>query len=347
MTSLAEKEGLKGKVQATYIDPPYGIKYGSNWQVSTRKRDVKDGKLLDVTRQPEQIRAFRDTWKIGIHSYLSYLRDRLPVILDLLSDTGSIFVQIGDENVHLVRNVLDEVFGSENFVSQIPFRKTAGATSAFLPATADYLLWYGKDIRTMKYRQIYMTKGLLEGGAGAYDQIELNDGTRRRMTNEERANPEALDAKTRVFRHQILTSPRIREARTGYFPVQFDGRRYLPTTGEWKTHRVGMERLIMARRATSTGSTLSYVRYLEDFPAYPLTNVWDDTQSGSGMEKMYVVQTSTKIVERALLMTTDPGDLVLDPTCGSGTTAYVAEQSAGGGSRSTRAEWRWHWPARG
>src|SRR5208337_3119962 len=171
MTSLAEKEGLKGKVQATYIDPPYGIKYGSNWQVSTRKRDVKDGKLLDVTRQPEQIRAFRDTWRIGIHSYLSYLRDRLPVILDLLSDTGSIFVQIGDENVHLVRNVLDEVFGSENFVSQIPFRKTAGATSAFLPATADYLLWYGKDIRTMKYRQIYMTKGLLEGGAGAYDQI--------------------------------------------------------------------------------------------------------------------------------------------------------------------------------
>ncbi len=326
MTSLAEKEGLKGKVQTIYFDPPYGIKFGSNWQVSTRKRDVKDGKAEDTTRQPEQVRAFRDTWKLGIHSYLAYLRDRLVTARELLTDSGSVFVQIGDENVHLVRSVLDETFGSENCISLIAFKKTAGATSEFLPNTADYLIWYAVDRDRMKYRPIYLAKGLAEGGAGAYDQIELRDGKRRRLTKEERSQPEDVAGLGRVYRHQILTSPRIREARTGYYPVKFEGRNVLPTTGEWKTHQEGMHKLIAAQRVVSTGSTLSYIRYIDDFPAFPVTNIWDDTQSGSAMDKVYVVQTGQRVIERALLLTTDPGDLVLDPTCGSGTTAFVAEQ---------------------
>jgi adenine-specific DNA-methyltransferase len=326
MNSLAEKEGLKGQVQMIYLDPPYGIKFGSNWQVSTRKRDVKDGKAEDATRQPEQIRAFRDTWKLGIHSYLAYLRDRLTVARELLTESGSVFVQIGDENVHLVRSVLDETFGSENYVSLITFKKTAGATSEFLPPVADYVLWYAKDVDHMKYHPAYLTKDVGGSGAEAYDMIELPDGIRRRLTSEEKINPALVAGKGRVFRHQILTSPRIREARTGYYPVTVEGREFLPTTGEWKTHREGMLNLVAAKRTVITGATISYVRYIDDFPAYPLSNVWDDTQSGSGMDKTYVVQTSTKIVERCMLMTTDTGDLVFDPTCGSGTTAFVAEQ---------------------
>jgi adenine-specific DNA-methyltransferase len=326
MTSLAEKEGLRGKVQTIYFDPPYGIKFGSNWQVSTRKRDVKDGKAEDATRQPEQIRAFRDTWKLGIHSYLAYLRDRLTVARELLTENGSVFVQIGDENVHLVRSVLDETFGSENFITQITFKKTAGATSEFIPSVADYILWFGKDRNSIKYHNYYLTKDVGKKGADAYDMAEFPDGTRRRLTIEEKNNPNLIPDNCRIFRHQILTSPRIREARTGYYTASIGGRKFLPTTGEWKTHPEGMQRLISARRTAITGSTLSYIRYIDDFPAYPLSNVWDDTQSGSAMGKTYVVQTSTRILERCLLMTTDPGDLVLDPTCGSGTTAYVAEQ---------------------
>src|SRR5208282_4939486 len=213
MTSLAEKEGLKGKVQMIYVDPPYGISFGSNWQASTRKRDVKDGKVEDATRQPEQVRAFRDTWKLGIHSYLAYLRDRLVVARDLLTETGSIFVQIGDENVHLVRNLMDEVLGAENFVSLITVRKTGGTTGKFLAGTADYVLWYGKDTEKTKYRQLFTPKG---GGSepSSYDLVEFADGTRRRMTDAERATePDSLDAKR--FQLTILTSPRVREARTG------------------------------------------------------------------------------------------------------------------------------------
>jgi adenine-specific DNA-methyltransferase len=326
MASLAEKEGLKSKVQMIFMDPPYGIRFGSNWQVSTRRRDVKDGKMEDLTRQPEQIRAFRDTWELGIHSYLAYLRDRLVVAQELLTDSGSVFVQIGDENVHLVRSLLDEVFGAENFISQIAFKKTAGATSEFLAPTADYILMYAKRRELVKYRQVYLPKGLAEGGAGAYDSVELSDGTRRRLAQEERADAQRVEELGRVFRYQILTSPRIREARTGYYSVRVNGSEYLPTTGEWKTHRQGMGRLIASDRVATTGTSLSYIRYVDDFPAYPLANIWDDTQSGSGMEKIYVVQTNQKVIERCLLMSTDPGDLVLDPTCGSGTTAYVAEQ---------------------
>jgi adenine-specific DNA-methyltransferase len=319
MTSLAEKEGLKGKVQTIYFDPPYGIKFGSNWQVSTRKRDVKDGKVEDATRQPEQIRAFRDTWKLGIHSYLSYMRDRLVVARDLLTDSGSMFVQIGDENVHLVRSLLDEVFGSDNGVSLITVRKTGGTTGDYLANTADYVLWFAKDLSRLKYRALFIMKDA--EGDSAYDLIELADGIRRRMTDEERG----LEAPSgRRFQFTILTSPRIREGRTGYYPVTFEGRQYLPTAGEWKTHREGIARLILARRIDRVGMTLRYVRYLADFPATVFTNTW--TNLGGASDPIYVVQTNTEIVKRCLLMTSDPGDLILDPTCGSGTTAQVAEQ---------------------
>jgi adenine-specific DNA-methyltransferase len=331
MNSLAEKENLRGKVQMIYVDPPYGIKFGSNWQVSTRKREVRDGKDTDVTRQPEQIKAFRDTWELGIHSYLSYLRDRLTVARELLTESGSCFVQIGDENVHLVRSVMDEVFGSENFVSLITFKKTAGATGAYLPGTTDYLLWCAKSLDGLKYRPIQRVKEVGGVGAGAYDMVELADGTRRRMTPGERGDTATLESRGRVFRHQILTSQsqgrEKGEGAASWFPVEIDGRAFRPNMqSRWKTNEAGMARLLTASRVAVTGNTLSYVRYLDDFPAFPLTNFWDDTQSGSGMDKTYVVQTNTKIIERCMLMTTDPGDLVLDPTCGSGTTAYVAEQ---------------------
>jgi adenine-specific DNA-methyltransferase len=323
MTSLAEKEGLKGSVQMIYIDPPYGIRFPSNWQVSTRKRDVKDGKVEDMVRQPEQVQAFRDTWKLGIHSYLPYLRDRLVVARELLTESGSIFVQIGDENVHHVRELLDEVFGAENSISLITVRKTGGTTGAYLPATADFILWYGKNIERLKYHGLFAMKSRDGADTVAYDLIELPDGTRRRMTPEERAEGD-VERPGRRFQMTILTSPRIREARTGYYPIQFRGHEYLPTTGEWKTHRDGINRLASASRIDRVGTTLRYVRYLNDFPATSLTNTWTDL--GGASDPVYVVQTNNKIVERCLLMTTDPGDLVLDPTCGSGTAAYVAEQ---------------------
>ncbi len=326
MTSLAEKEGLKGKVQMIYLDPPYGIKFGSNWQVSTRKRDVKDGKVEDATRQPEQIRAFRDTWKLGIHSYLAYLRDRLTVARELLTETGSIFVQIGDENVHLVRAAMDEVFGSENFISLITFRKTGGATSEYLAPTADYLIWYAHTREHMKYREIYIEKDVSGGTADAYDRLVTPDGTVARLTDTQRSGTTPLPNGARVFRYQVLTSQRIREARTGFYPVRIGGKEFLPTRGEWTTHREGMQKLVTAGRVEAVGSTLSYVRFLDDFPAFPITSLWDDTQTGSGLDKLYVVQTTTKVIQRCMLMATDPGDLVLDPTCGSGTTAAVAEQ---------------------
>src|SRR5262245_56323241 len=204
MASLAEKERLRGKVQCIYFDPPYGIKFGSNWQVSTRKREVKDAKAEDLTRQPEQIKAYRDTYELGIHSYLTYIRDRLAAARDLLTESGSFFFQIGDANVHLVRCLLDEVFGSENLICQIVCRKTAGATSEYLPPTTDHVLWYGKDRMHTKYHPLYLTKGIAEGGAEAYDKIELTDGTRRRLTTQERSDPERLPKNARVYRHQIL-----------------------------------------------------------------------------------------------------------------------------------------------
>lgn len=328
MTSLAEKEGLKGKVQTIYLDPPYGIKFGSNWQVSTRKRDVKDGKAEDATRQPEQVRAFRDTWKLGIHSYLTYLRDRLVVARELLTETGSVFVQIGDENVHLARNVIDEVFGSENSCGLITFKKTSGAGSFaggtnLLAATSDYVLWYAKNIEEIKYKQLYLDKEIGGTGGGAYTTVEEPSGERRPAT---RAEIETGQVVGRFLRPSPMTSETVREAQTTVFEVALNGSTYLPSKGGWKTNKDGMNRLLAAKRLMTQGKSLAYVRYHDDFPAFPLTCLWNDTQSGSGMEKVYVVQTNQKVIERCLLMTTDPGDLVLDPTCGSGTTAYVAEQ---------------------
>lgn len=323
MASLAEKEGLKGKVQTIYLDPPYGIKFGSNWQVSTRKRDVKDGKAEDTTRQPEQVRAFRDTWELGIHSYLSYLRDRLVVASDLLTETGSIFVQIGDENVHLVRNVLDEVFGSENFRSIITVKKTAGLGTEAIASVTDFVLWYAKNIEYNKARTLYVSKEL--EGDTAYSSVQLADGTRRRMTSEEHSDHRRLPKDARVLRQQILLSAGRTES--CIYPVRYNGKTYNPTAGRsWATNAIGMDHLIVAGRVTESGTTLSYIRFADDFPVNPISNFWGDTGSGSGMEKIYVVQTSAKVIERCILMTTDPGDLVFDPTCGSGTTAYVAEQ---------------------
>ncbi|MBI4556694.1 MAG: DUF559 domain-containing protein [Candidatus Hydrogenedentes bacterium] len=317
MSSLAEKEGLKGKVQMIYFDPPYGIKFGSNWQVSTRKRDVKDGKAEDASRQPEQVRAFRDTWQFGIHSYLAYLRDRLLIARDLLTETGSIFIQIGDENVHLVRCVLDEVFGSVNFCSQITFRKTTGAGSPMggtdvIASVGDYILWFAKNKDQVKYRQLYESR-LGEGWVN-YDYVFLPDGTYRKMTREERENWSLLDKNARVYRRDNLTST----SSTGEaaLPFVFEGVSYSPLPGGWKTSRDGIARLASAKRLETYGKTLAYRRFAADFPWFRLPNLWEDTATGGYAEtKSYVVQTITRVIERCLLMTTDPGDLALDPTC--------------------------------
>jgi adenine-specific DNA-methyltransferase len=321
MTSLAEKEGLKGQVQMIYVDPPYGIKFGSNWQVSTRKRDVKDGKVEDATRQPEQIRAFRDTWELGIHSYLAYLRDRFTVARDLLAESGSIFVQIGDENEHLVRSVMDEVLGSSNFVGLVTFRKTSSATALALAGVSDYILWFAKDLAALKFRRPWISAPA-EDRTG-YRWLRFGDGSYRGMTAREASGAEPLPAGARVYKPDNLTSQRP----PGDFPVQFEGKSYRPARSYWKTSPDGMSRLIAAGRIHAASNSIQYVRYADDFPYVGVTNIWMDTGTGNFTEdKTYVVQTGTKVIERCMLMATDPGDLVLDPTCGSGTTAYVAEQ---------------------
>ena len=333
MGSLAEREGLRGKVQMIYLDPPYGIKFGSNWQLSTRKRDVKDGKLEDVSFEVEQIKAFRDTWELGIHSYLGYLRDRLQVARDLLTDSGSIFVQIGDENVHLVRSLLDEVFGRENFVSQITLRTTSGAGSFaggtdVIASVASFVLWFAKDQTSVKYRGLFEEKVSNSGAGELYRLLRLATGQERRASRQELDGRDPIPKGARLFRPDNLVSQTTRVGQTTVFPIEVDGRTYSPRGGGWKTNRDGMDRLLLAGRVRPTqGSTVQYVRFLDDFPAVPLNNVWTDVGTGSFTdEKVYVVQTGSKIIQRCMLMCTDPGDLVLDPTCGSGTTAYVAEQ---------------------
>ncbi len=321
MASLAEKEGLKGKVQTIFLDPPYGIKFGSNWQVSTRKRDVRDGKAEDASRQPEQVKAFRDTWELGIHSYLAYLRDRLVIARELLTETGSIFVQIGDENVHLVRSVLDEAFGANNNVSQIVFNKTSSATTELLAGTCDYILWYAKDRAQVKFRQLYLEKQLGGLGGSTYGRVELANGSRMSISDAlDRFKGEIPDM-AKPYALSDLTSQRP----PGSFPVQFEGRTFTPGSNYWKTGEAGLQKLIQASRVESTKNRIGYVRYFSDFPAFPITNTWNDT-AASFLERWYVVQTTPKVIARCLLMSTDPGDLVFDPTCGSGTTAYVAEQ---------------------
>jgi adenine-specific DNA-methyltransferase len=324
MASLAEREQLRGKVQTIYLDPPYGIKFGSNWQVSARKNIVRDGKAEDTAREAEQIKAFRDTWELGIGSYLTYLRDRLTVARDLLTDSGSVFVQIGDENVHLVRSLLDEVFGSENFVNQIAFRTTTGKSSGLLDSTFDYLLWYAKQRDQVKYRQIYEARS-------PSDDVNLrfvDDGsTIRSLTSAEMAERDSLTPGLRLLSANPLTSQRPAQGED-LREFEWAGSVFRPGAGgTFKTNLSGMTRLRDAQRLFAIGNTLRYVRYLDDFPVRPTNNIWDDTrQSGFGADKLYVVQTAVRVIERALMMTTDPGDLVLDPTCGSGTTAFVAEQ---------------------
>ena len=312
MASLAEREGLRGKVQCIYIDPPYGIKFNSNFQWSTTSRDVRDGDVSYITREPEQVKAFRDTWRDGIHSYLTYLRDRLTVARDLLTESGSIFVQIGDENVHRVRGLMDEVFGEGNLVSQISFAKTTGFSSKFLSNISDHILWYTRNINHLKYRQLNRAK--IRGEVGAQDYRPLSEITRDFICN----------PVTRLAKPDQLVSQGASRGTPQLFTYR--GRNFHPPSdSHWKTSVIGMERLYRSGRILLQGNTLRYLRFLNDFPVVPNTNNWADTIS-SFQQKLFVVQTTPTTVQRCLLMTTDPGDLVLDPTCGSGTTAYVAEQ---------------------
>ncbi len=315
MASLAEREGLRGKVQCIYIDPPYGIKFNSNFQWSTTSRDVRDGKADHITREPEQVKAYRDTWRDGIHSYLTYLRDRLTVACDLLTESGSVFVQIGDENVHRVRAVMDEVFGEKNFIGEIVFNKTWAFSGNYLSQIIDSILWYGKSRDDLKYRALWRAKVAGDEGGTKYRKVET-------IT--------ALDSNvfssSRLARLDQLTS---QGATSTDQRFEFQGQSFVPPrASHWKTTITGLRRLDAAGRIGSGGRTPAYVRFLDDFSVFPLTNVWMDIggiQSRTD-PKVYVVQTATEVVKRSILMTTDPGDLVLDPTCGSGTTAYVAEE---------------------
>ncbi|WP_237152085.1 site-specific DNA-methyltransferase [Oryzibacter oryziterrae] len=329
MGSLAEREALRGKVQCIYFDPPYGIKFNSNWQPSTKSRDVKDGKEDSVSREPEVVRAFRDTWKDGIHSYLSYLRDRLIVARDLLSESGSIFVQIGDENIHIVRSLLDEVFGATNSLAQITIAKTSSQTQDYMPNVSDYVLWYSKRKEAAKYRPIWKDKGGDQAGFSEYNRLLLPDLGKRTLKATDAGSP--LPEGTKLYRQDNLTSQGMGrekgEGAASWFAVSVEGRTFTPSMqNRWKTNESGMRRLGAAARLEPRGTSLSYVRFVDDFPVVPINNIWLDVKFSSRSEdKTYVVQTSIKTIERCILMTTDPGDLVLDPTCGSGTTAHVAE----------------------
>ncbi|MBU3698800.1 MAG: site-specific DNA-methyltransferase, partial [Candidatus Kapabacteria bacterium] len=328
MNSLLQKESMAGQVQMIYIDPPYGIKYGSNFQPFVNKRDVKDGKDEDLTQEPEMIKAFRDTWELGIHSYLTYLRDRLLLARELLSDTGSVFVQISDENVHHVRELMDEVFGVENHVADVQFVKTSGASSDRLPTVHDTIAWYSKSLRSLKYRQLYFNKALGEIGDTAYTKVRLPDGRSRPLQSGERESPVNLPQGCRVFSTGNITSSRP-SGDGDLKSYEIHGRSFTPGKGTFKTTLKGLQRLSRATRLSySGGENLAYIRYIDDFPAYAMNNVWTDTlgQNQFGGEKLYAVQTALRVIERCLLMTTDPGDLVLDITCGSGTTAVVAEK---------------------
>ena len=326
MASLAEREGLRGKVQCIYIDPPYGIKFNSNFQWSTTSRDVRDGNAAHITREPEQVKAFRDTWRDGIHSYLTYLRDRLTVARDLLAESGSIFVQIGNENVHRVRAVMDEIFGESNFVTQVFFKTTSNLGGSFIGGSGDYLLWYAKNKLSSKYRQLFKPSGLAQDVGNRFTRVQTADFIRRPMNPSERSRDQTALDKVRVYRHDNLKSQSGGET-TG-FDYLYEDHLFQRGRGFWKTNLEGMRRLGRAwRLGYPTLNSLSYVRFIDDFPVSPITDLWSDTQTGAFTDdKSYVVQTNAKVIERCILMTTDPGDLVIDPTCGSGTTAYVAEQ---------------------
>ena len=321
MNSLLEKEGMAGKVQMIYIDPPYGIKYGSNFQPFVNKRDVKDGNDEDLTAEPEMIKAFRDTWELGIHSYLTYLRDRLLLARELLTESGSIFVQISDENVHHVRELMDEVFGVDNFLALITFRKTGSIATKYIGTIADFLILYAKDRQHLKFRKLFVPKNLLDDGQ--YSDVLLTDGTIRKLKDDERMSPNLLPHGARIFQATSLQSDG-RSSDVDY-RFEFEDEVYQPNPkSHWKTSIEGLQNLAKHGRIIKSGRGIRYIRYFEDFPVTEITNVWSDVYGASDMK--YIVETSTSVIARCLLMTTDPGDLVFDPTCGSGTTAYVAEQ---------------------
>ncbi len=324
MASLAEREGLQGKVQCIYFDPPYGIKFNSNFQWSTTSRDVKDGKADHITREPEQVKAFRDTWRDGIHSYLTYLRDRLTVARDLLTESGSIFVQIGDENVHRVRALMDEVFGESQFVEQISYRtKNMTLGGRYLEGICDTILWYAKDINGLKYRKLFKKSDVQ--GDSHWNSVLYPDGTTRKLSAEEIRNHYNLP--NGAYLYQLTALYPTGAFATGIYPFEFQGQTYNPPQGRsWKSPIIGMRRLDYATRIEpySGGKTIRYRLRLDDYPVSPLHNIWLDTAPPPS--KIYVVQTGPRAIERCILMASDPGDLVLDPTCGSGTTAYVAEQ---------------------
>jgi adenine-specific DNA-methyltransferase len=322
MNSLLEKEGMAGQVQMVYFDPPYGIRYGSNFQPFVNKRDVKDGKDEDLTAEPEMIKAFRDTWELGLHSYLSYLRDRLLLARELLHESGSVFVQISDENVHHVREIMDDVFGGKHFVSQISFRKTSNLTAEFLPTSNDSILWYGKSRENLKFRRLFVEKTFQNVSTDSFGCVDMPDGTWRRLSQPEKESPENLPRES-LFG---LSDPTSSHEYTRE-PFKFEGKEFTPKGRYWSTSAEGLARLAKAKRLAAVGDTLRYKRYFDDFPVMVLNNIWSDTGTGTQTEdRVYVVQTGIKAVQRCLLMTTDPGDLVLDITCGSGTTAFVAEQ---------------------
>ncbi len=326
MNSLLEKEGMGGKVQTVYFDPPYGIRYGSNFQPFINKRDVKDGRDEDLTQEPEMIKAFRDTWELGIHSYLSYLRDRLLLAKELLHESGCIFVQISDENVHHVRELMDEVFGTENFVSQITFEKTRGHSADFIANVCDVLVFYGKNKQKLKFRNLFVEKEFGEEGTTQYRYLESPDGKKSRtLTNEEIQDPTLIPRGWRVFSASPMASEGENESTS--WEIEFEGILFRLTKGHWKTSKDGIENLKKADRLMAIGNTLMYKRYYQDFPYLGITNNWKDVfMTGFSETKVYVVQSSQKLIARCILLTTDPGDLVLDITCGSGTTAQVAEQ---------------------
>ena len=327
MNSLLEYEGLGGKVQVIYIDPPYGVKFGSNFQPFVRKRDVKHNDDSDMTREPEMVQAYRDTWELGLHSYLTYLRDRLLVARDLLTDSGSVFVQISKENLHHVREVMEEVFGRENFCGQIDYVTTSSQTAELLAATVDHVLWFARDRQAVKFRPLYVEKNFREIVRTTYNKVELADGSIRPMTADEVDDPNSVPPDARILSLGDTTSRTGSEASRQSF--ELDGQIFRPKSGGWKTHLSGLARLASSNRLLAKGTNLLYRRYYTDFPYTLLSQLWIDTQLGGFVkseEKLYAVQTAAKVITRCLLITTDPGDLVLDPTCGSGTTAYVAEQ---------------------
>ena len=337
MASLAENESLRGKVQMIYMDPPYGIKFNSNWQPSTKSTNVKDGSVQDITREPEMVKAFRDTWHDGVHSYLGYLRDRLIVARDLLAETGSCFVQIGDANVHKVRAVMDEVFGEKNFVSQITYASTIGLGGERLSNATNYILWFAKNVSSIKYRPLYKERVFGGEGSSAYKKLELPTGERLSIADWEKKERRVFSfADITKLCCRVLALADITSANHGrgvseggFSKFLFEGKYYTPGVRTFTTHPEGMERLTRVNRVgVSSKGKLGYIRYFDDFAAFPLNNIWMDTlgQNQFGGDKIYVVQTGLTIIQRCMLMCTDPGDIVLDPTCGSGTTAYVAEQ---------------------